>query len=149
MATGQIRRTGLFNTPASYLLMVLLATIVMAAWYPFDITLDISTLSERTSAVRRDPWLWPGASRLWMQGARYGLLSATTVFCLPKLSKWAAPVALLFAVLMAVVVDLGQLGMSAQPIGLAAFAAQAVGAFAGAAVALLVTLVRDREYAAA
>jgi len=128
---------------------VLLATIVVAAWYPFDITLDISTLSERTRAVRRDPWLWQGASQLWMQGARYGLLAAATVFCLPKLSKWAVPVAIVFAVLIAVVVDLGQLGMSSQPIGLAAFASQAVGAFAGAGAALLVTLVRGREYAAA
>ena len=86
---------------------------------------------------------------MWMQGARYGLLAAATVFCLPKLSKWAVPVAIVFAVLIAVVVDLGQLGMSSQPIGLAAFASQAVGAFAGAGAALLVTLVRGREYAAA
>lgn len=149
MATGQIRRTGLFSTPASYVLVVLLATIVMAAWYPFDITLDISTLSERTLALRRDPWLRPVASELWMQGGQYCLLAAITVFCLPKLAKWAAPLAIVFAGVVAVVVDLGQLGMGSQPIGLAAFAAQAVGAFAGAAAALLVTLVRGREYASA
>lgn len=149
MATGQIRRTGLFSTPASYVLVVLLATIVVAAWYPFDITLDISTLSERTLALRRDPWLRPAASELWMQGGQYCLLAAITVFCLPKLAKWAAPAAIVFAGVVAVIVDLGQLGMGSQPIGLAAFASQAVGAFAGAAAALLVTLVRGREYAAA
>ena len=148
-AIEQIRPTGLFGTPASYVLVVLLAIIAIVAWYPFDITLDISTLSERTRAVRRDPWLWPGASQLWMQGVRYGLLAATTVFCLPRLAKWAAPAAILFAVLMAIVVDLGQLGMGSQPIGLAAFAAQAVGALAGAAAALLVMVVRGREYVAA
>jgi hypothetical protein len=46
------------------------AAIVLAAWYPFDVTLDVSTLSERTRAVRLDPWLWPGTAEFLTQGAR-------------------------------------------------------------------------------
>jgi len=149
IAAARVRRTGLMSTPARYLLAGILAAIVVAAWYPFDITLDVSTLSERTRAVRRDPWLWPAASELWAQGARYLLLVATMMFCLPKLARWAAPVAIVVTVLFAVIVDLGQLGMGSQPIGLAALASQAAGALAGAAAALLVTLVRGKEYAAA
>lgn len=84
-----------------------------------------------------------------MQGARYCLLAATTTFCLPKLAKRAAPAAAVFTVVVAVVVDLGQLGMGSQPIGLAAFASQAAGALVGATAALLALLVRGNAYAAA
>ena len=94
IAAAQVRRTGLLDTSAKYGLAAVLGTIVIAAWYPFDITLDISTLGERTRAVRGDPWLWPAAAALWAQGARYFVLAAITVFCLPTLAKWAAPVAL-------------------------------------------------------
>jgi len=149
IAASHLRRTGLMGTPARYVLAAILAAVLVAAWYPFDITLDLSTLSERTRAVRRDPWLRPSSSALWAQGARYFFVAATIVFCLPKLSRWAAPVALAVTVLIAVVVDVGQLGMGLQPIGLAAFGAQAVGALAGAVAALVVTLVRGSEYAAA
>ena len=137
------------SAPARYLLTALLVAILLAAWYPFDITLDISTLGQRTRAVRLDPWLWPAESELWTQGARYFLLAATAVLCLPKLAKWATPVAIVVTVLIALIVDLGQLGMGSQPIGLAAFSSQAAGAFGGAAAALLATLVRGTEYAAA
>ena len=148
-AVRHLRRTGFTRTPARFVLVVVLASIVVTAWYPFDVTLDISTLSERTRVVRRDPWLRTTAAELWLQGARYGVLAATAVFCLPKLARWATPVAFVCVLVIAVVVDAGQLGMGSRPIGLVAFAAQAVGAFAGAVAALLATLVRDREYAAA
>lgn len=144
-----IEPTGLFGTVARYALAAVLAAILLTAWYPFDITLDVSTLSQRTRAVRLDPWLWPAPSDLWRQGARYFLLAATTVFCVPKLARWAAPVAIAITVLIALIVDLGQLGMGTQPIGLAAFSSQAAGAFGGAAAALLATLVRGTKYAAA
>ena len=149
IAVDQARRTGLLSTPARYVLAAIVATIVVAAWYPFDVTLDISTLGDRTRALRRDPWLRPAAFELWMQGARFCLLAATTMFSLPKLGRWAAPVAAVFTVLIAVIVDAGQLAMGSQPIGLAAFVSQVAGSFAGAAAALLVTLARGREYAAA
>ena len=149
IAADQARRTGLLGTPARYVLAAIVATLVVAAWYPFDVTLDISTLGDRTRAIRRDPWLRPAASELWMQGARFCLLAAVTVFSLPKLGRWAAPVAAVITVLIVVIVDAGQLAMGSQPIGLAAFVSQVAGSFAGAAAGLLVTLVRGREYAAA
>ena len=149
IVADQTRRTGLLSTPARYVLAAIVATLVVAAWYPFDVTFDISTLGDRTRAIRRDPWLRPAASELWMQGARFCLLAAVTVFSLPKLGRWAAPAAAVITVLIAVIVDAGQLGMGSQPIGLAAFVSQVAGSFAGAAAGLLVTLVRGREYAAA
>ncbi len=149
IAADQARRTGLLSTPARYVLAAIVAMIFVAAWYPFDVTLDISTLGDRTRAIRRDPWLRPAAFELWTQGARFCLMAAMTAFCLPKLGRWAVPVAAVFAVVIAVIVDAGQLAMGSQPIGLASFASQVAGAFAGAAAALLVMLARGREYAAA
>lgn len=140
--TDGARRIGLLTAPARYLLLAVLAAIVIAAWYPFDITLDVSTLSERTRAVRRDPWLWQPLSELFGQAARYFVLAAVTALCLPGLSKRAAPVAALVAVMIAGVVDLGQSAMGSQPIGVAAVLSQSAGALAGAAVAFGVMVVR-------
>lgn len=149
VAAAQLARTGLLDTPARYLLAAIAATMLVTAWYPFDVTLDISTLGDRTRAVRRDPWLRPANSELWMQGAGFFLLAATAVWCVPKLGRWAAPVAAVIAVAFAVLVDGGQVAMGAQPIGLAAFTSQVAGAAAGAVAGLLATLVRGTAYAAA
>ena len=148
-AADQARRTGLLSTPARYVLAGIVAIIVASAWYPFDVTLDISTLGDRTRAIRHDLWLRPTAFELWMQGARFCLVAAVTVLCRPRLGRWAAPVAAVITVVLAVIVDAGQLAMGSQPIGLSAFVSQVVGSFAGAAAALVVTLARGTEYAAA
>lgn len=136
------RRTGLFTADARYVLAAVLAAIVIAAWYPFDVTLDVSTLSERTRAVRRDPWLWPSSLELFAQAARYFVLGAVMALCLPGLSRRAAPVAALLTVMIAGVVDLGQSAMGSQPIGVAALLSQSAGGLAGAAAAFGVTLAR-------
>ena len=135
-------RIGLLTAPARYLLAAVLAAIVIAAWYPFDVTLDVSTLGARTRAVRRDPWLQASSIELFAQGARFFVLAALTALCLPALSRRAAPVAAVVAVIIAGVVDLGQLAMGSQPIGVSALLSQAAGSLAGAAVAFGVTFVR-------
>ena len=61
------------------------------------------------------------------------MLAAVTAACLTGLARRAAPVAAVAAVALAVVIDLGQLAMGSEPIGLAAFVSQAAGACAGAA----------------
>jgi VanZ family protein len=149
IAADQTRRTGLLSAPARYVLAAIVAIILVAAWYPFDVTLDISTLGDRTRAIRRDLWLRPADFELWMQGARFCLVAAITAFCLPRLGRWAVPAAAVFSVVLAVIVDAGQVAMGSQPIGLAAFASQLAGSVAGAVAALVVTLARGSEYAAA
>ena len=136
------RRIGLLTAPARYLLAAVLAAIVIAAWYPFDVTLDVSTLSERTRAVRRDPWLWPSSFELFAQAARFFVLAALMTLCLPGLSRRRAPVATVVAVMIAGVVDLGQCAMGSQPIGVSALLSQSAGSLAGAAVGFAATSVR-------
>ena len=136
------RRIGLLTAPARYLLAAVLAAIVIAAWYPFDVTLDVSTLSERTRAVRLDPWLRPSSVELFAQASRFFVLAAVMTLCLPGLSRRAAPVAAVVTATIAGVVDLGQCAMGSQPIGVSALLSQSAGSLAGAAVAFGVTFVR-------
>jgi VanZ family protein len=144
------RRTGLLTSRARYALLPMLAAMLVTAWYPFDVTLDISTLGERSRPVRIDYWLRPSTPALWIHGAQFFVLATTLTFCLHRLSRRAAPVlAVVSMMLFAVVVDLGQLAMGSQPVGVAAFVSQSAGACAGAVAALSVTLARDTWYAAA
>jgi VanZ family protein len=133
IAADSVRPTGLLTEPARYLLAAALAAIVLTAWYPFDVTLDVSTLSDRTRAVRQDPWLSTGSTELWTQGGRFFVLAALLTACLPGLAKHAAWVAALAAMTIAVIVDLGQLAMGSHPVGGAVLLSQAAGAGAGAA----------------
>jgi VanZ family protein len=148
-AAERVRPTGLLTAPARYALLAVLAAIVVAAWYPFDVTLDVSTLSHRTRPVRLDPWLRTSTAALWEQGVRFFVLAAVLTVCLPRLGRGAAPVAAVAAVAAAIVIDLGQLAMGAYPVGVAVLLSQAAGAGAGAGAATAVALVRRTWYAAA
>lgn len=145
----RVRVTGLPAAPARYVLAAVAAAIVFAAWYPFDITLDVSTLSERTRAVRRDPWLRPEMAELWGQGIRFFVLGAITTLCLPGLARRAAPVAAVAGIAAAVVIDAGQLAMGSKPIGGAALLSQAAGSGLGAVAVFGAELARRTWYAAA
>lgn len=123
--------------------------ICAVAWYPFDVTLDVSTLSERTRALRGDPWLMPGMTELWWQAARFAVLGGLAAAWLSGSIRYAAPLAAAGAAMIAVLVDVGQLGMGSQSIGLAGLASQAAGAVCGAAVAVFWLALRRTRYAAA
>lgn len=140
---------GLHSTASRYALAAVLAVLVIAAWYPFDITLDVSTLSERTRPVRRDPWLRPATFELWRQALSYLVLAVVLTFSLPGLGRRAAVAAAMLTILAAMVIDLGQIGMGRYPIGVAALLSQSAGAGAGAAIAFVVTRARGNWYAAA
>lgn len=143
----RIRPTGLLAAPARFALAGVLAVIMLAAWYPFDVTLDVSTLSERTRAVRLDPWLRPGMIELLAQGGRFFVLGAILTVCLPGLARRAAPAAAIAAGATALLIDLGQLAMGAYPVGGAVLVAQAAGAGAGAMC--VVPVARRSRYAGA
>lgn len=143
VALNGLRRTGLTVARARYALAALLAAIVIAAWYPFDVTLDVDTLSTRTAAVRHDPWLWPASGgTLVLAGTVFFVLAAVIATCLPRLGKRAGPVAAVASVVIAAAVDLGQLAMGSRPTGVAVFVSQAAGGCAGAAFAALVRATR-------
>lgn len=149
IAVERLRPTGLLTAPARYVLVAVLAAIIVSAWYPFDVTLDVSTLSDRTRAVRLDPWLSPGSVELWQQGGRFFVLSSILAWCLPGLRRRAGLVAALAGITAAIVIDVGQLGMGSRPVGGSVLVSQAAGSCAGAAAALFIALARRTWYAAA
>jgi VanZ family protein len=142
-----LRPTGLFDTRARFALLFLLAAIGAVAWSPFDITLDVSTLSERTRPVRQDPWLQPGGHELAIHAVSYFVFAVTVAACLPRLRRRAPLVAFVVAVAAAIVIDLGQLAMGSRPIGLAALLSQAAGAGLGAGAVWFTSLPGKPWYA--
>lgn len=143
------RAMGLFGSPAGYALAAVLVALVLVAWYPFDITLDISTLSERTRPVRRDPWLRPGMWELWGHAARYFVVAALAVVAIHRAAKHPVLFAIAAAISAALVIDVGQVAMGAHAIGVAAFGSQSAGACAGAIASSVVLRTFGTRYAAA
>jgi VanZ family protein len=126
--------SGVFESPDLPVLLALLAAVVVVAWWPFDPTLDISSLAARLRGVGSDPWQFDA-------GACAGLAALYTCLSLAiALSAWRLPIfngmlaGATGAMAIAIVADAGQLAMGSQPIGLAGLGAQAAGAMIGAAL---------------
>lgn len=137
-AAGQVHRSlapsGLFKSESAPVLWALLAALCVTAWWPFDPTLDVSSLAGRLRALQRDPWQFEPLPAL-VQALLYLLLTLTLAVCTDRLrTAEAALKSGMLAALAAVLLDAGQLAMGAQPIGLAGLAAQFAGATAGAAL---------------
>ncbi len=127
------RPSGLFDSPDRPVLFALLIAIAVVAWWPFDPTLDVSTLAARWRTIRRDPWLFQGATT-GSQLLLYAWLSLAVSVCSYRLSTLKSTVAgVAIASATAVVIDAGQLAMGSQPIGFAGLASQIAGAMAGGA----------------
>lgn len=131
---GVVRPSGIFDAPGTPALLALLVTIIVIAWRPFDPTLDISTLASRVRLVQQDPVAFnplsaAGQALLYL-GLSVGIAAAAF--------RWTTFAAMLAggatAIAIAVIVDVGQLAMGSEPIGLAGLAAQTAGAIAGAAL---------------
>ena len=146
---ARIRPTGLLTAPWRFALAAVLATTVVAAWYPFDVTLDVSTLSERTRPLRHDVLLQPGAVELWAQAGWFFVLAVMLTLCLPGFGKRAAPAAAVVATALAVIIDLGQVVMGSHPVGGAVLASQAAGAGAGSGAMFIRYHTGDRRPAKA
>ena len=127
-----VRPSGVLDAPDTRLLIVLMTALVIAAWFPFDPTLDVSTLAARWRIIRRDPWQAHGAATA-AQALLYAWLTLATAACAYRLRTRQAMVAgASVAIASAVVIDAGQLAIGSQPIGLAGVAAQIAGAMFGA-----------------
>ncbi len=132
-AAASARPSGLFDAPELLPLLVLLGALIFIAWFPFDVTLDVSTMSARLRTVLRDPWQLQEPVALASQALRYALLAILVAACMPRLrTRHAAALGAAVAGAAAMIIDAGQLAMGSQPIGLTGLAAQAAGAVSGA-----------------
>jgi VanZ family protein len=129
-----LRPSGLLDSPHTPILAAWLAAAVVAAWWPFDPTLDVSSLAARVRGVRGDPWQFDLATCVG-QTALYAGISLVVAMSAWRLRAFAGALAgAAAAVAIALVADAGQLAMGSQPIGLAGVAAQIVGAITGSAL---------------
>lgn len=128
-----VRPSGVLDAPDTPLLIVLMTALVIAAWLPFDPTLDVSTLAGRWRIIRRDPWQANGVATA-AQALLYAWLTLVTAACAYRLRTRQAMLAgASVALASALVIDAGQLAMGSRPIGLAGAAAQITGTVFGAA----------------
>lgn len=127
-----IRPSGVLDATDTPIVIALLLALVVVAWWPFDPTLDPSTLADRWRLIRRDPWQINGTQML-AQSLLYTCLALAIATCAGRLrTRDAVMAGAAVALATAVVIDGGQLAMGSQPIGVAAVVAQIAGATAGA-----------------
>ena len=62
------------------MLIALVIALAIVAWWPFDPTLDVSTLAARWRATERDPWMIDGVTA-GVQALLYAWLSLAVAVC--------------------------------------------------------------------
>lgn len=130
-AADAARPSGVFESPDRPVLIALVIALAIVAWWPFDPTLDVSTLAARWRATERDPWMIDGVTA-GVQALLYAWLSLAVAVCSYRLSTLKGMfVGVAAATTAAVVIDAGQLAMGSQPIGFAGLGSQIAGAIAG------------------
>lgn len=133
-AIDAVRPSGVLDAADTAVLVVLLAALAISAWWPFDPTLDVSTMAGRWRVIRQDPWQVEGLATA-ARALPFMLLSIVIAASAVRLRTLEAMLVAAAATLaVALVLDAGQLAMGSQPIGLAGLGAQAAGAMAGAAL---------------
>jgi len=129
-----VRPSGVFDAEDRVVLVALTAVMVIAAWWPFDPTLDVSTLAGRLRGLRQDPWQLDGTTVV-RHALTFTWLSLAIAACAHRLRRGHAVIAAtIVATIVALVLDAGQLAMGSQLIGLAGLGAQVAGAVTGVAL---------------
>ena len=79
----RLRALGLVDVPAFYPMMIATVLVGVAAWEPFDFTLDVGSVATKVRAWRADPWQFTGINDEGVEFVRYALLGLV-------LSSWLA-----------------------------------------------------------
>jgi VanZ family protein len=134
-ALERARRVGMTASPFVVPLVVTLTALGAVAWWPFDITFDVSTMSARVNAFRADPWQSGNTIDLGSHFLRYVLSTLLIAASLERLrTANAALTAALSGFVFAFVLDAGQMVMGGRSAGLAHLALQAAGCLVGGAL---------------
>lgn len=131
-AGKRARALGITGSRFALPLVATVTALAAVAWWPFDITLDIGTVSGRVSVVRDDPWQWGNSIELGSHALRYFLATILIAASLERLGPGkAALTATLSGLWLAIVLDAGQMIMGGRPAGLAHLEFQAAGCLVG------------------
>jgi glycopeptide antibiotics resistance protein len=92
-AMGRLRMTGITDTEAFYPAMVFAVLLCVAAWEPFDVTLDVGTIVSKLRMLHRDVWQYGGV--LTDEGVeiiRYGLFAGFAAAWLRAIGRHRAAI---------------------------------------------------------
>lgn len=122
---------------AGRLLAAIVLTAILIAWWPFDVTLDVSTVLERLRAARAAFWFEDTVSlAVVAKGALFaslGWILARTMRRDAALHRWLVVIGAMAA--FAAVLDAGQVLMGSRPAGFVTLCWQFAGIVAGAGAA--------------
>jgi len=130
---NRLRRLGLVDVAAFYPLMIATIVVCVAAWEPFDFTLDVGTLVGRLRALHADPWQFAVVSDEGVEIVRYALFGLASAVWLRQLGvKSAATLAAIGGAAVAVGLEASQWAIGSRMPGLEDAAVHAAGVVAGA-----------------
>jgi VanZ family protein len=134
--TRASRLTARIMEPAAfYPMMIATIVVCLAAWAPFDVTLEVGNLKTKLHAVRADPWQLANDGFEGIEFVRYVLFAVAVTSWLRQLGT-RAPAALgaVASVAMAFGLEASQLAIESRQPGLADALAHSAGAVAGSAL---------------
>ena len=74
----RMQRAGWTEAPAIYLVLVTALLVCLAAWEPFDITLDVGAIGSKVKRLLRDPWQGGALTDEGLAFLRYFLFTSVT-----------------------------------------------------------------------
>jgi VanZ family protein len=130
-----LRARRLTDVPAFYPMLIAVIVLCVAAWEPFDFTLDVGSLVGKLRALRLDPWQLGTTRDEGVELLQYTLFGLAASFWLRQLGvKSAAAVAAAAGAALAFGLEASQWIIGSRMPGLEDAVVHAVGAIAGSAL---------------
>jgi VanZ family protein len=124
---------GLLDRRAFYPLTLALIVVCVAAWEPFDVTIDVSELAPRVRSLLSDPWQFNGVTDEGVAMIQHALLAVALCLWLEQLGRWrAAMTAAAITASLSFALEGSQLFISSRMPGLEDALVGATGAVIGA-----------------
>jgi glycopeptide antibiotics resistance protein len=134
-AIHRLRALGLSEVPSFYPMMIASIVLCLAAWEPFDVTLDVGSLIGKVHALRAHPWQFDILSDEGVEIVRYALFVLAGSSWLRQLgARRAAGVAALAGIGAAFMLEASQWVIASRMPGLEDAMVHAGGAVVGAAL---------------
>ncbi len=135
VATLQLRARKLMEVPQFYPLLVAAIVLLVAAWEPFDFTLDVGTLVGKVRALQVDPWQFRAVRDEGVELVRYALFGLAASLWLRQVgARSSTMLAAAGGAAVAGGLEASQWIIASRMPGLEDAAVQAAGALAGAAL---------------
>jgi glycopeptide antibiotics resistance protein len=128
----RLKQLGALDAPTTFPVLIGVALVCLAAWAPFDVTLDVGIGLRKLAALGRDPWQADGPAREAAQLLRFVVLTLLTASWLKDLGiRRPHAVAMSACGLLAAFLELSQILIESRMPGLADVSMNLAGVAAG------------------